>query len=738
MSNPIIVRYDLDRTGISPDNRVVGEIHELSNRRIRPISPHCGPFFLDNLLVRDSLTQQELVMGVDWEPSELYTVASLDLAKEIYALILITNPDVSNSVEIDYQVVGGEYSFNTYAIVKMIEDLELDNRPVDWPNIIGKPDEFTPAPHLHDVGDTFGWEYTVQALYNIRDAILMGDRASHDQILDYIDSQITSFDDLVSNHINNTNNPHSVTKAQVGLGNVSNFSTATPAQTSTGTATNLFVTPEGVTLAITNRAVTPLNTHISNTSNPHNVTKAQVGLGSVNNYSTATPAETNTGTASNLYVTPAGVLNAINTRAVTPLNAFIARRDNPHVVTKPQVGLGNVDNFATANNSQAVAGTATNLFITPASLKATIDSRVPAGMVDHVTNINNPHQVTKAQVGLGLVDNYGTASSSQAVTGTATNLFVTPAGLRAAIDNRVPSGFATHLTNTNNPHSVTKAQVGLGNVNNYGTATPAEANTGTASNLYVTPAGLLNAINTRAVTPLTTHTSNTSNPHNVTAAQVGAYTKSEIDTMVSNLSNSYLPLAGGSMTGRITNTPNAATRVQMDSSPTTLGAILFDAGTTATGDAEVAGFSFRAGTNIVKMGLNNTGVFGWGGGTRSPWSFYSLNNGDVVASGDVTAYSDPRLKENVKPILNALDINRKLSGKYFIWKDLPHVRNKAGTSDLGVMADEVEAVLPEAVKESVEYDGQTYKTVAYGKIVPVLIEAVKELELKVLRLESML
>lgn len=50
------------------------------------------------------------------------------------------------------------------------------------------------------------------------------------------------------------------------------------------------------------------------------------------------------------------------------LAAFIARRDNPNQVTKAQVGLGLVDNFATATGADAVAGTAANLFLTPAAL----------------------------------------------------------------------------------------------------------------------------------------------------------------------------------------------------------------------------------------------------------------------------------------------------------------------------------------------------------------------------------
>ncbi len=83
--------------------------------------------------------------------------------------------------------------------------------------------------------------------------------------------------DLTS-HTSNVSNPHSVTKAQVGLSNVDNTSDANkPVSTAQATAD----------AAVATAASSALTTHTSNTSNPHSVTKAQVGLGSVDNTSDA-------------------------------------------------------------------------------------------------------------------------------------------------------------------------------------------------------------------------------------------------------------------------------------------------------------------------------------------------------------------------------------------------------------------------------------------------------------------
>ena len=112
--------------------------------------------------------------------------------------------------------------------------------------------------------------------------------------------------------------------------------------------------------------------------------------------------------------------------------------------------------------------------------------------------------------------------------------------------------------------------------------------------------------------------------------------------------------------------------------------------------------------------------------------------GDFSATGDVIAFvSDERLKENIKPLENALDKVLQLSGFTYTFND---VAEKLGFSKaethVGVSAQEVQAVLPEAVKAApIDED---YITVQYDKIVPLLIEAIKELSDKVDALEKRL
>lgn len=120
----------------------------------------------------------------------------------------------------------------------------------------------------------------------------------------------------------------------------------------------------------------------------------------------------------------------------------------------------------------------------------------------------------------------------------------------------------SHESNKTNPHSVTKEQVGLSNVSNYGIATEAEAIAGTSNAKYMTPSltkkaaksyvdktdvGLSNVDNVKQASKseFDDHTANKTNPHGVTAAQVGAYTKSETDAKFKLTINDSGAIAAG-------------------------------------------------------------------------------------------------------------------------------------------------------------------------------------------------
>jgi hypothetical protein len=135
------------------------------------------------------------------------------------------------------------------------------------------------------------------------------------------------------------------------------------------------------------------------------------------------------------------------------------------------------------------------------------------------------------------------------------------------------------------------------------------------------------------------------------------------------------------------------------------------------------------------IGLNN------GSGTITMSGSYS---GNFSSTGNITAYSsDERLKNFKGKIENALDKVERLSGYYYEWNDtaknIDAEAFKEGL-EVGVNAQEVEAIMPEVIATApiVEIHNldTDYKTVHYDKLVPLLIEAIKELKNEIEELKT--
>ena len=109
--------------------------------------------------------------------------------------------------------------------------------------------------------------------------------------------------------------------------------------------------------------------------------------------------------------------------------------------------------------------------------------------------------------------------------------------------------------------------------------------------------------------------------------------------------------------------------------------------------------------------------------------------GQINASNDIVAFSssDMTLKENINPITNALDKVMSLGGYTFNWKKDRDIEHGYGnSSDVGILAQEVESVLPTAVRKN-NYGN---KAVRYEKLIPLLLESIKELKSEIESLKS--
>ena len=262
-------------------------------------------------------------------------------------------------------------------------------------------------------------------------------------------------------------------------------------------------------------SVIVLNNHLNNKNNPHNVTKAQVGLGNVDNtadidkpISTAVRTEFNNhNTLINKVKAQIAYLEGNKGRpygiASLDSNGHVPSSQLPSYVDDV-LEFANKSKFPTTGETGKIyVDTTTNLTyrwggsqyieISPSLALGETSSTAYSGdkgkattdrVNTHVANTTNPHNVTKAQVGLGNVDN--TADIDKPIStavrtefnnhNTLINNILNSknqhngiAGLDANSKiyiDQIPDSIKNHPINKNNPHAVTKAQIGLNNVTN--------------------------------------------------------------------------------------------------------------------------------------------------------------------------------------------------------------------------------------------------------------------------------
>jgi ABC-type transporter Mla subunit MlaD len=205
------------------------------------------------------------------------------------------------------------------------------------------------------------------------------------------------------------------------------------------------------------------------------------------------------------------------------------------------------------------------------------------------------------------------------------------------------------------------------------------------------------------------------------------YTQS-VENRFTNLS-SYTGSINTSITSLNSFTQSANVRLNniesfTSSINTTIKAKL-DTDSVISGSSQILGNSTIHSGSIGNYQFNSIGI-----GTVAA----SATQGRIDASGDIVAFStsDRNFKENIIPITAALLKLENISGNTYDWKnEFEYIHGFKG-NDVGVIAQEIQKVLPEAVRER----ENGYLAVQYEKIIPLLIESIKELSVKVKDLEN--
>jgi len=260
---------------------------------------------------------------------------------------------------------------------------------------------------------------------------------------------------------------------------------------------------------------------------------------------------------------------------------------------------------------------------------------------------------------------------------------------------------------------------------------------GTTSGITKAMIGLSNADNTSDTNkPISTATQTALNLKANSATTLAGY--GITDASLSNHTHSYLPLSGGTLTGGLTGTTGSF------SGNLNIGTGL--TGSTSTPTNFLTGNSFSNGStrDKCKIYLYNLGTeqYGFGIGAVGDIQYHSNTYHDFYISntkmasftssvatftGNVVSNSDEKLKENIITIENALEKTLQLRGVYYNKK-----QDELKTKKLGVIAQEVQKIIPEVVLENSEGT----LSVDYGNIVGLLIEAIKEQQVQIEELKT--
>lgn len=218
MPFPVPFLYPYDPTGTQAANKITAEHHvvtpPVNNAKANFIVPTASPFFGSTMVVRSGplITDPLLVEGVDYNLVLQFMEATNVLYTPIYGGIVFNDHGFSQDVYLTYQTLGGPYVANDYTFVENFDQSLYHIRLVSWTQIVGLTSGFPPLPHPTPAPDLTGMAALVAKIEELVTAISTNAGGS-------------GVNPAFFNHLITDSGAHE--PSAVGLGNVSNFLTAT-------------------------------------------------------------------------------------------------------------------------------------------------------------------------------------------------------------------------------------------------------------------------------------------------------------------------------------------------------------------------------------------------------------------------------------------------------------------------------------------------------------------------------
>lgn len=286
---PILQPLPIDWTGKSLHNRTKGEIHNLGPQAELPyriIVMERGYFYTDDIFMIDS-RGYILKPDIDYQCIVISREIMNEVKKTACAVILITNPSVSNLVKVDAQMVGGRFCSLNIAILETASNVIMSaNRKVFWKDIKNKPNDYRPSGHLHALWELYGFTEQTGLLKRMTTAL---DKITAKDFIGLFDEFLIEFNQIedgltdiearLTTHINDQNNPHQVNSTQLELNEVFNGPIATQQEaiSTTSANRNSYTTPFLSKEVILTNFAPRLTEHVNDLNNPHRDTAANLG-----------------------------------------------------------------------------------------------------------------------------------------------------------------------------------------------------------------------------------------------------------------------------------------------------------------------------------------------------------------------------------------------------------------------------------------------------------------------------
>lgn len=411
-----VTRYELDRTGINPANRITGEEHIFTPAQTTLLVPKFGYFYKDNLVIRNLYTGLPLTDG-QYICTEYFEKASLTYGKAVYGSILITDDSLSGII-LDYNVLGGENTRSPSNVLSVFEERMQPNLAVPWDDLTDKPNEFPPTKdHFHNLSEIYDLVRIFKYIDDIRDAILVGHMPAYNGLLAYIDNALASMentmrfrlDELMPGIVNNFK--AQFTRLFFGVDKLTNLSCATNQEARNAAGINfkqadialnkymvlsaLVSFKEGIYSGIVNKLTSNIGVYDKKFVPPLRTSLFEMENGSNANYIGLEKAQGN-GIDFDTDIYPE---DTINTTAFTINKISNAPTHRGGIFHLFEQDLDNI-HLGVNTTGEPNQNFSWKKYLVDGSIKAYFDV-----LVKHIQDTGNPHQVTKQQVVLELVEN---------------------------------------------------------------------------------------------------------------------------------------------------------------------------------------------------------------------------------------------------------------------------------------------------------------------------------------------